>query len=240
MEYDTSTMYTGQNNFEKYQTAGEARRGINELIADMERNKARNYTLTGIGFFMSIPVINIWAPLGLSVLVSVAGYSIYDTFFKNRGKLKKYNNLREQFAEEEIRFRHQWMQESFSSASQQTSNSARDNYEARRQREREDEMREAQRRFNEHFEDHFKRNQQQYQRQQGSSYGSSSSSSSSKSYGANEQRGTFKSCVTVKDVKKVYRSKAKKHHPDVGGDAETFKALVIQYERALEIAQRVN
>jgi len=51
------------------------------------------------------------------------------------------------------------------------------------------------------------------------------------------QRGTFKACITVKDVKRVYREKAKKHHPDVGGDAETFKTLVVQYERALEIAQ---
>ena len=51
------------------------------------------------------------------------------------------------------------------------------------------------------------------------------------------QRGTFKDCVTVKDVKKVYKLKAKKHHPDVGGDPEIFKKLVIQYERALKIAQ---
>lgn len=53
----------------------------------------------------------------------------------------------------------------------------------------------------------------------------------------NKQRGTFKKCVTVADVKKVYRAKAKKHHPDVGGDEETFRTLVVQYERALTIAQ---
>lgn len=52
------------------------------------------------------------------------------------------------------------------------------------------------------------------------------------------QRGTFKDCVTVADVKKVYREKAKKHHPDVGGDEETFRVLTVQYKRAIEIAKK--
>ncbi len=52
-----------------------------------------------------------------------------------------------------------------------------------------------------------------------------------------QQRGTFKNCVTKADVKKVYREKAKKHHPDVGGDPEVFMVLNTQYERALKLAE---
>ncbi|QDU38538.1 Chaperone protein DnaJ [Maioricimonas rarisocia] len=36
------------------------------------------------------------------------------------------------------------------------------------------------------------------------------------------------------DVKKAYREKARRLHPDAGGDAEAFKALRAAYERALD------
>ena len=51
------------------------------------------------------------------------------------------------------------------------------------------------------------------------------------------QRGTFKTCITITDIKKVYREKAKKHHPDLGGDPKTFRILNKQYKRALDIAK---
>ena len=76
---------------------------------------------------------------------------------------------------------------------------------------------------------------QEYQRQR--SYENRNQEFFFNIHNSSDQRGTFKNCITVKDVKKVYKTKAKKHHPDVGGDAEIFKTLVIQYERALNIAQ---
>lgn len=36
--------------------------------------------------------------------------------------------------------------------------------------------------------------------------------------------------ATVDDVKRAYRSLAKKHHPDTGGDAETFRQITEAYE----------
>lgn len=47
----------------------------------------------------------------------------------------------------------------------------------------------------------------------------------------------FKDCVSVTDVKKVYREHAKKHHPDRGGDSETFSKLTNQYQKALASAK---
>ena len=42
---------------------------------------------------------------------------------------------------------------------------------------------------------------------------------------------------SVTDVKKAYRERARKLHPDAGGDPEDFKALAFAYERALEYAE---
>ncbi|MBX3436318.1 MAG: DnaJ domain-containing protein [Planctomycetaceae bacterium] len=42
---------------------------------------------------------------------------------------------------------------------------------------------------------------------------------------------------SVDDVKKAYRTKAARLHPDAGGDPEAFKALHTAYERALNYAQ---
>jgi hypothetical protein len=40
-----------------------------------------------------------------------------------------------------------------------------------------------------------------------------------------------------KDVRNAYRRKARKLHPDVGGDAESFKQLYAAYRTLLKIAQ---
>jgi hypothetical protein len=42
---------------------------------------------------------------------------------------------------------------------------------------------------------------------------------------------------SVTDVKKAYRDKARRLHPDAGGDPQDFKALTFAYERALEYAE---
>jgi hypothetical protein len=44
----------------------------------------------------------------------------------------------------------------------------------------------------------------------------------------------FKECKSLEDVKKVFRSLAKKHHPDLGGNAEVFKEINNEYEQAFE------
>ena len=43
----------------------------------------------------------------------------------------------------------------------------------------------------------------------------------------------FASCGTFDQLKQEYRKLAMKHHPDKGGDAEIFKEIVNQYERAV-------
>lgn len=40
------------------------------------------------------------------------------------------------------------------------------------------------------------------------------------------------------DIKKAYRTKAKKEHPDVGGDEESFKLLLKAYETLMSVEQR--
>lgn len=41
----------------------------------------------------------------------------------------------------------------------------------------------------------------------------------------------FKDCKTLDDLKKEYRRLAMIHHPDVGGDTETMKAINAEYDR---------
>jgi len=43
----------------------------------------------------------------------------------------------------------------------------------------------------------------------------------------------FANCGTFDQLKQEYRKLAMKHHPDKGGDAEIFKEIVNQYERAV-------
>lgn len=43
---------------------------------------------------------------------------------------------------------------------------------------------------------------------------------------------------TVAEIKRRYRELAKQYHPDHGGDADTFKAIGAEYEKALDRAAR--
>ncbi len=43
--------------------------------------------------------------------------------------------------------------------------------------------------------------------------------------------------ATKRDVKNAYRRKARKLHPDVGGDAEAFKQLYAAYRALLKVAR---
>lgn len=42
----------------------------------------------------------------------------------------------------------------------------------------------------------------------------------------------FNGCRTIEDVKKVFKELAKALHPDNGGDAEAFKAMMQEYQAA--------
>ncbi|MDK8191810.1 DnaJ domain-containing protein [Paenibacillus sp. UMB7766-LJ446] len=42
------------------------------------------------------------------------------------------------------------------------------------------------------------------------------------------------------DIKRAYRTKAKKEHPDVGGNEESFKLLLQAYETLMSVEQRAN
>ena len=50
----------------------------------------------------------------------------------------------------------------------------------------------------------------------------------------------FKECKNLIDVKTVFRILAKKHHPDLGGDAELFKIINNEYEIAFEYYQKLD
>jgi len=47
----------------------------------------------------------------------------------------------------------------------------------------------------------------------------------------------IESNATKREVKNAYRRKARKLHPDVGGDAEAFKQLYAAYRAVLKVAQ---
>lgn len=44
----------------------------------------------------------------------------------------------------------------------------------------------------------------------------------------------FVNCKTLEEVKHLFKELAKKLHPDCGGDAEEFKAMKAEYEKAFE------
>ena len=48
----------------------------------------------------------------------------------------------------------------------------------------------------------------------------------------------IKSTATTEDIKKAYRKKALKHHPDKGGDPEKFKKLSVAYETLVDKTER--
>lgn len=50
----------------------------------------------------------------------------------------------------------------------------------------------------------------------------------------------FNDCHTCEDVKRVYKEMAKKLHPDCGGDAEAFKAMSAEYEKAFEAFKNIH
>ena len=50
----------------------------------------------------------------------------------------------------------------------------------------------------------------------------------------------FHNCHTAEDVKKQYRENAKKYHPDLGGNAEDFKAMRKEYECLWERIKKVH
>ena len=50
----------------------------------------------------------------------------------------------------------------------------------------------------------------------------------------------FKDCKTAEELKKAYRTWAKKLHPDLGGNAEEFKVMQAEYERMWELLKNVH
>ena len=44
----------------------------------------------------------------------------------------------------------------------------------------------------------------------------------------------FTNCKTAEELKKAYRTWAKKLHPDLGGNAEEFKVMQAEYEKLWE------
>jgi hypothetical protein len=46
----------------------------------------------------------------------------------------------------------------------------------------------------------------------------------------------FHSCFTEADIKRRYRDLCKEHHPNLGGDEETMKAINLEYEERLRVA----
>lgn len=50
----------------------------------------------------------------------------------------------------------------------------------------------------------------------------------------------FTDCHTCEDVKQTYKRLAKQLHPDCGGDAESFKAMSAEYERAFEAFKNIH
>lgn len=50
----------------------------------------------------------------------------------------------------------------------------------------------------------------------------------------------FRDCKTAEELKKSYREWAKKLHPDLGGNAEEFKAMQNEYEKLWERLKNVH
>lgn len=50
----------------------------------------------------------------------------------------------------------------------------------------------------------------------------------------------FKNCKTAEDVKQLFKELAKKLHPDCGGDAEAFKAMMQDYTATFERLKHIH
>lgn len=50
----------------------------------------------------------------------------------------------------------------------------------------------------------------------------------------------FKTCKTAEDVKATFKDLAKRLHPDCGGDAEQFKAMMTEYKVAFDRLKNVH
>ncbi len=50
----------------------------------------------------------------------------------------------------------------------------------------------------------------------------------------------FTDCKTAEELKKAYRTWAKKLHPDLGGNAEEFKVMQAEYEKLWERLKKGN
>lgn len=50
----------------------------------------------------------------------------------------------------------------------------------------------------------------------------------------------FEDCHTCEDVKQTYKRLAKQLHPDCGGNAEQFKEMSAEYERAFEAFKNIH
>lgn len=233
MEYSTEDLYKRQNSYESYQTALHALNIANNKLNVEINRRVRNLVIYVIVMLSAIPIyyfisFNFYI---LIVFFSVMLYA-YVNMFNN--KVNTYKFLVEKFENDTRKYRQKWMNESFKNASEKTYSKSRVNTE-------EEDWQKLKKEYDD-FITKQKRDREEYKKRQQDYYNHYRSSENfSKGYDINRdnsQRGTFKDCITVKDVKRVYKMKAKKHHPDVGGDAETFKALTIQYERALKIAQR--
>ena len=50
----------------------------------------------------------------------------------------------------------------------------------------------------------------------------------------------FIDCETLEELKKEYKKLAMKHHPDMGGNEETMKAINAEYDKAFAKVKNIH